>query len=245
MTKTYKGAIYDGEHESIVDQATFDSVQSVLKHNGRTGGIEVRNKYGALLRGLLRCKACDHALVHTFVNKKSGQSYRYYRCVKKDKRGAAECASRPLPAAEIEELVAARARVVASDLTPEVGGLFDRYLPAGRGRALALDVPHRDQVRHDGNQSERARRQRQGAGDGTRVRGGGDRQLLRSLPGFGSLRFVRRRDGGRHPFEDGDELVEQVRAGHLLPDYSACRRQAREGRACRRQPPPAPLRAGL
>lgn len=114
---THKGAVYDGEHAPIIDQDIFDRVQSVLKHNGRTGGIEVRNKYGALLRGLLRCKACDQALVHTFVNKKSGQCYRYYRCVGSIKGSPGACPAGTLPALEIERLVVDEVRALARDKT--------------------------------------------------------------------------------------------------------------------------------
>ena len=45
----YKGNIYVGEHEVIVDADTWEQVQDVLQRNYRTGGREVRNKYGALL----------------------------------------------------------------------------------------------------------------------------------------------------------------------------------------------------
>jgi hypothetical protein len=58
----YKDELHAGEHEAIIDQELFDMVQKQLKLNGRTGGAEVRNKYGALLRGLLRCKRCGAAM---------------------------------------------------------------------------------------------------------------------------------------------------------------------------------------
>jgi site-specific DNA recombinase len=52
----HKGASYVGEHQAIIDAEIFDRVQVQLKGNGRGGGVGARNKYGALLRGLLRCK---------------------------------------------------------------------------------------------------------------------------------------------------------------------------------------------
>jgi site-specific DNA recombinase len=83
----HKDQVYEGEHEAIIDQDLFDKVQAQLAYNGRTGGIEVRNKYGALLRGLLRCKTCDSAMTHTFCGKHKGRFYRYYRCVHAIKNG--------------------------------------------------------------------------------------------------------------------------------------------------------------
>ncbi len=64
--RRFKGELFLAEHEAIIDQDLFDRVQQQLKANGRSGGVEVRNKYGALLRGLLRCKGCDSAMAHTF-----------------------------------------------------------------------------------------------------------------------------------------------------------------------------------
>jgi hypothetical protein len=39
----------------------FERVQTTLQRNGRSGGVEVRNRHGALLKRLLRCTACGTA----------------------------------------------------------------------------------------------------------------------------------------------------------------------------------------
>jgi len=111
----HKGVIYDGEHEPIVDATLFDRVQALLKTNGRTGGAEVRNKYGALLRGLLRCKSCGHSMTHTFAGGRNSRAYRYYRCIKAIKSGAACCPTGTLPAAEIERVVVDEVRSLVTD----------------------------------------------------------------------------------------------------------------------------------
>lgn len=49
----YKDEVHNGEHEPIVDAELWQSVQSLLQRNGRTGGALVRNKFGAILKGLL------------------------------------------------------------------------------------------------------------------------------------------------------------------------------------------------
>ncbi|RMF21152.1 MAG: recombinase family protein, partial [Deltaproteobacteria bacterium] len=54
----YKHEVYEGEHEGIVDPDTFEEVQRLLRTNHRTGGARVRNRFGALLKGLLRCAPC-------------------------------------------------------------------------------------------------------------------------------------------------------------------------------------------
>ena len=63
----HKGSTYPGEHPAILDPTTFQKVNERLSHNGITGGKEVRNKYGALLRGLLHRDACGTAMHHTYT----------------------------------------------------------------------------------------------------------------------------------------------------------------------------------
>lgn len=111
----YKGELYPGEHEPIVDRELFDKVQHQLKENGRTGGVEVRNKYGALLRGLLRCKSCNTAKTHMFHRGKGRHVYRYYRCTHEIKNGRDACSAGSLPAQEIECLVIDEVRRLAHD----------------------------------------------------------------------------------------------------------------------------------
>lgn len=110
----HKSDIYQGEHEAIVSPETFERVQSQLRRNGRTGGAEVRNRYGALLRGLIRCKGCGHTMVHTFTGR-NGKRYRYYTCTQAIKSGRKACPSGSLPAAEIERVVVEEIRCIAND----------------------------------------------------------------------------------------------------------------------------------
>lgn len=140
----HKEEVYDGEHEAIIDADQFHRVQARLKANGR-GGAEVRNRYGALLRGLLRCKACDHAMTHTFTGGRRGKAYRYYRCVRAIKSGAAACPSGSLPAPEIERVVINEVRGLARD--PE---LLTDVLAAAQGdvgRELESLIRERDGLR--------------------------------------------------------------------------------------------------
>ncbi len=58
----------------------WDRVQKLLKHNGKTGGIAVRNKFGALLKGLVRCVCCDCSMTPNHTTKAGNKRYRYYVC---------------------------------------------------------------------------------------------------------------------------------------------------------------------
>jgi site-specific DNA recombinase len=57
----YGKDLYAGEQEPIVPEELFRNAQRQLQKNGRSGVAELRNRYGALLRGLLFCKACGRA----------------------------------------------------------------------------------------------------------------------------------------------------------------------------------------
>ncbi len=123
----YKDELHNGEHEAIIDQELFDKVQNQLKQNGRGGGAEVRNKYGALLRGLLRCKTCDSAMAHTFCGKRGRQFHRYYRCINAIKNGRDACSCGNLPAREIERVVVDEVRGLANDETLLIQVLKDAH----------------------------------------------------------------------------------------------------------------------
>jgi site-specific DNA recombinase len=136
----HKGDLYDGEHEAIIDQELFDEVQRQLKLNGRTGGAEVRNKYGAILRGLLRCKTCGSAMTHTFSGKSRKNFYRYYRCMRAIKNGRRVCSVGTLPAGEIERVVVDEVRRLATDKALLAQVLKDAH--------VAIDA-ELAQLRHD------------------------------------------------------------------------------------------------
>ena len=111
---TYKSEVHEGEHEAIVPENLWRKVQVRLQRNGRSGGAEARNKYGALLRGLLHCGPCDCAMTHTYTQKRD-RLYRYYVCAKAQKRGWHTCPSKSVPAGEIERFVVDQIRCIGRD----------------------------------------------------------------------------------------------------------------------------------
>ncbi len=109
-----QGELYEGEHEGIVDPKIWERVQRILKMNGSNGGRGVRNRHGALLKGILRCAPCDAAMTHTF-SKKNGRIYRYYICGQAQRMGWANCPTKSIPAEEIERYIFERIRALGSD----------------------------------------------------------------------------------------------------------------------------------
>jgi site-specific DNA recombinase len=109
------GQIYDGEHEGIVNPEVWQRVQDRLRFNGRTGGRQVRNKYGAVLKGILRCGSCEAGMAHTYTQKAPNKLYRYYVCVNAHQRGYDQCQTRSVSAPQIEQAVVDQIRGIAAN----------------------------------------------------------------------------------------------------------------------------------
>ena len=105
---------FKGEHESIVPKGLFDRVQRLLAENRSTGGAGARNGHGFLLRGLVRCTACDSAMVPSW-SRSRGRLYRYYRCSHAEKNGHAACPSKMIPADKVEQFVVEQIRRIGTD----------------------------------------------------------------------------------------------------------------------------------
>ena len=128
---TYKDEIHAGEQPSIVDDETFRRVRQILKRNGSTGGAQVRNQFGAILKGLINCVPCNCAMVPTHTTKQD-RRYRYYVCAKAQKRGWHNCPSKSIPAGEIEKFVVDQVRGIGRD-----PALLAETLGAARAEAKA------------------------------------------------------------------------------------------------------------
>ncbi len=130
----YGGQIYAGEHPRIVDDETFNLVQETLHRNGRRGGRNVRNKYSALLKGIVRCATCDAGMIHTYT-KKQNRLYRYYVCVKAHQRGWNQCQTRAVSAQALESAVVAQLRGIGRN--PAMLGEVMRQIADQRRQSTA------------------------------------------------------------------------------------------------------------
>jgi site-specific DNA recombinase len=110
----YKDEVHRGEHEPLVPDELFAKAQALLARNSHAGGRAVRTKHEALLRGLLRCSACNTAMSHTYTCKKN-RRYRYYVCGTAQQRGWSKCPSPSVPAGEIERFIVDQIRCIGRD----------------------------------------------------------------------------------------------------------------------------------
>jgi site-specific DNA recombinase len=111
----YKNEVHAGEHAGIVSGEIWQRVQSLLQRNGRTGGAPVRNRFGALLKGIIRCVPCGCGMSPTHATRNGTKRYRYYVCNQAQKRGWHNCPSQSIPAAEIERFVVDQIKSIGKD----------------------------------------------------------------------------------------------------------------------------------
>ncbi|MBI5546096.1 MAG: recombinase family protein [Deltaproteobacteria bacterium] len=110
----YRDEIFQGEHDPIIDPATFARVGEMLRTARRDDGGS-RNKHGFLLRGLIRCAKCRSAMVSWASAPRHGRTYRYYTCGKVNRHGRGECSVRSVSADKLEAFVVERIREMGRD----------------------------------------------------------------------------------------------------------------------------------
>jgi len=69
--------IAENTHEPIIDKATFDKVQELMKLRTKT---TLKSGNVNLFSGLLKCADCNRAMERVVVRKKNGKVYTNYRC---------------------------------------------------------------------------------------------------------------------------------------------------------------------
>ena len=110
----HKGCLYPGEHERIIDQNTWDRVHENLRRNNGDNGASLKNKFGALLKGLLFCVPCGTPMIHTYTMRNS-KRYRYYVCHNAQQKGWKNCETKSVPAQAIESAVLDSIRRLGTD----------------------------------------------------------------------------------------------------------------------------------
>ena len=80
----YSGIVSVGRHEKLVDEETFETVQSLLTARRTSGERSWRHR--SYLRGSVFCGECGSRLIYTRATGRNGGVYEYFVCHNKTKR---------------------------------------------------------------------------------------------------------------------------------------------------------------
>ncbi len=131
---------HEGEHEPIVGRGTFDTAQALLARRNIEKVKRSRNA-DYLLTGFLFCAHCGSSLTAAST-RKGRNTYRYYRCVRRDQLGRKACPTRPIAAPRIEAFVVEQLQgaIAAGDLVDDLAARVAADLAARREE---LEIEHR------------------------------------------------------------------------------------------------------
>ena len=113
---THKKAVYEGEHEALIDRDTWDKVHAILAENAHRRASRTRAVTPALLKGLI-FGPDDRAMVPSHTRRR-GRLYRFYRTTTALKLGHDACPIRSVPAGDVEAAVIGQIRALLR--APEV-----------------------------------------------------------------------------------------------------------------------------
>ena len=125
----YKGALYPGAHDPIVEPVLFDKVQSLLK--ARTAKMTRHVQHAHHLKGLLHCGTCGSRMLLDFATNPRGVTYAYFICSGRAAKKTT-CTRRAVPVAVAERLVAdSYANITINDtayqrIAADVDAAFDK-----------------------------------------------------------------------------------------------------------------------
>jgi site-specific DNA recombinase len=113
----HKQEVYDGRHEGIIDQVTWDKVRTLLAESPRTRSVATKRRTRAVLCGVLKCGGCMSSMTPVHTRKKGGKLYRYYAAVNYQKGRCGTCPLKRIPAREVEAVVINQLQAILE--TPE------------------------------------------------------------------------------------------------------------------------------
>jgi hypothetical protein len=106
---THKGSVYEGEHEAIIDEKTWNHVQTLFKkQDENTANGQQRKGYAtatpSFLKGILKCAQCNVAMTPTYAYN-HGLRYRYYACSNHIRCKSCTSDFKTIPAEDVEQRV--------------------------------------------------------------------------------------------------------------------------------------------
>jgi site-specific DNA recombinase len=114
----FRGVWYEGNHEALIDQATFDAAQVIREGRTAKSGRRTTDYSGYLLSGLdIICDRCGHRMIGAAANGRNGKRYEYYTCYARSRYGTSHCDQTRLAKGELEDAVLAQMAEVYANTT--------------------------------------------------------------------------------------------------------------------------------
>ncbi len=133
----HKENIYEGQHQAIVDEGLFATVQAMLQANTVTKtGYRQAEDNTFVLKGLVRCGSCRSGMSPTFSTSK-GKKYFYYRCTVDNDKSQDPCEIGSVPARRLEEAVIKELKFLSED-TQVIERVVDKATKDQRAKAKEL-----------------------------------------------------------------------------------------------------------
>lgn len=127
---TWGGIQYPGAHPQLIDQDTFDRVQSVLDAHNLS--VEKRRLHDHYLKGSVFCK-CGSRLCITKAKNRHGTEYLYFFCLGNYRR-LTDCQQKAIPLKQVEARIEQKWREVRFDpkYADTIRQIIDEEMAASR-----------------------------------------------------------------------------------------------------------------
>jgi site-specific DNA recombinase len=136
----FRDAWYPGQHQPLVDQATFDAVQELMAERGDAHSKRASNASEYLLVSRVRCLRCGKAFVGAAAHGKRHR-YPYYVCFSRQRYGTKTCPAERLRADLLDQAV-----IDALLNTFQQTDLFEQAVAASRTQAELLHEQHQAEL---------------------------------------------------------------------------------------------------
>ena len=137
---TYQGVQYPGKHQPLIDDATWQRVQTILNQHRHGERQRIHNHH---LKTTIRCGQCGGRLIIHNAKARNGQIYPYFVCSYRQ-RHRTECSFKAVLIDEVDIAIADLYRHI--HITPEDRRAIEKYLRLELDHIYARQHTHTQQL---------------------------------------------------------------------------------------------------
>ena len=110
----YKGVLYEGKHDPIITEETFNLVQEQLQESKTNKHRTKKRVIPTKLNNILYCGFCDNRMTGGYGTR-HGKPYYYYKCTSKIHGSSKSCQSRTIKMDHLENFIFKITRIILED----------------------------------------------------------------------------------------------------------------------------------